>query len=292
AVGRAAAVGLVAAAGLAGCAAATAPPPARRLGVVATNFALAQLVAAVGTDRVSVTDLAAGAADDRTVTLTAAQLAAARGAAAVVEVGGGYQPRLEEAMASGEGPPPARVLALGSRLGATPSPEFWLDPRSMARAAGLVAAALEAADPAGRATYQAGAADERAVLGTLGIDYQSTLAGCIHNVAVVPDGAFAGTARYGVSLDVVGPGATAAEVAAAAAAARAGGVSAAFSEPPASAASVDEVGRQAHLRVLALDTLDGPPLAVEPSGYGYFNRMEGDLARLASGLDCPSSSGP
>jgi ABC-type Zn uptake system ZnuABC Zn-binding protein ZnuA len=110
-------------------------------------------------------------------------------------------------------------------------------------------------------------------------------------VMIVPDRAFAAAAsRDDLQLQVVGPDAPASAVGAAVAAVRSDSLGTVYSEPPVIDRPIAAVAARTHTRVLALDTLDGPPPAGEAPTTDYFNRMEDDLARLASGLDCQDSS--
>ena len=278
-------------AAVAGCGGGGGAPPAHRLNVLATNFPLAQLVTNVGGDRVTVSDLSAGAADDRTVDPLPAQVAELHHAALVVEVGDGYQPEVEAAAGAGPG-----VLALLPRLGGVRpghSAEFWLDPTAMRAATTIVAAALRAADPMGSQAYANGDNDFTAVLSTLDIDFQNTLSDCQHKVVFAPDDALVAlAARYQLSLDVLAPAATPGAVARAATLIRDQSLTTVFSEPPVADPALAALAGDTHTKLLALDTMDGPPPPPEPAGYSYFNRMEGDLARLSTGLQCVSTNEP
>jgi zinc transport system substrate-binding protein len=261
------------------------------LNVVTTNFPLAQLVANVGGNRVTVTDLSKGAADDRAVDPSPAQVAELRHAALVVEVGDGYQSRVEAAAGAGPG-----VLALLPRLGGVRpghSAEFWLDPTAMRAATGIVAGALRGADPAGAQAYANGDEDFTAVLSTLDIDFQNTLSDCPNKVVFTPDDALAGLAtRYQLRLDVLAANATPGAVARAATLVRDRSLTTVFSEPPVTDPALAALAGDTHTKLLALDTMDGAAPPPEPSGYSYFNRMEGDLARLSTGLRCVSTNEP
>jgi zinc transport system substrate-binding protein len=272
----------------AGCSASAAPPPAPLINVVATNYPLAQLVTQLGGNRVRVTDLAAGAPDDRTVAPTPAQVAQLQKAALVVEIGGGYQPAVEKA--AGAGP---RVVPLRSPAGG--DPQFWLDPALMARAVAPVERALTRLDPAGRRVYANGAQAFRALLSTLSIDYQETLSDCQARVFVAPDRAFAPVmTAAAIGLLVLRPGASPAALATATATVRNDALPTIFSEPPLNDPAIAAVARRAPARVRPLDTMDGPLLPRQPGQDTYYSRMGTDLGWLASGLQCSAAqpSGP
>ena len=106
-------------------------------------------------------------------------------------------------------------------------------------------------------------------------------------MVIAPDAAFAAIASQNLlQLEALASSAGPAAVARTVATVRAKSLTTVYSEPPVFSAAVATVAAQTHTRVLALDTLDGPPPANESANASYFNRMEGDLARLSSGLQC------
>lgn len=280
----AAAVGLALAAGaLTGCGGgASSPPPAHLLSVVATNFPLAQMTSEVGSNRVRVTDLASRAPDDRTIVPTPAQVSLMKGAALVVDVGGGYQPAVEKA--AGSAP---HVLSL--RGPARGGAQFWLDPPAMLRAAGAVRAALSRIDAAGAKTYTNGYDAFASVMSTLSIDYETTLSDCPDQTMIAPNAAF-GEVMKASALHVltVAPGASRSTISSAASTIRYQSLPTVFSEPPLSDPALVSLAHLTHDKVRPLDTLDGPAPAPEPANYSYFNRMESDLGWIAGGLQCAS----
>lgn len=262
------------------------------LQVVATNFAMAELVHGVGGNRVAVTDLAQGAPDDRTIVPDSAQTAALRSAQLVVEVGGGWQPQVETI--AGSGP---RVLALGHQvttngLTATGS-QVWLDPVAMQAAANSLAAKLTALDPAGASAYRNGVRDFNDNLYSVGIDYQSSLSGCEYNVLFTPDSAFATVAaRYGLRLHSLPAGSGNAAVNSAATLAATQSFHALFAEPPLPSPQITALAARGRSGIGQLDTMDGPPIRAEPAKSTYLDRLEANLTYLTGALYCQDSTGP
>jgi ABC-type Zn uptake system ZnuABC Zn-binding protein ZnuA len=256
------------------------------LRVVTGLYPLAQAIQQIGQSAVSVTDIVPSGADPRSYHLTALQVAEVRAAPLVVVIGGGFQPSLESAAA---GSP--RVLRLGAAL-ATADSYVWLDTDLMQRAATLMAAAMQQADPTAGRTYRAGAAAFSASVESTGIDYQSTLSVCPRRTIVTPDAAFAGMARrVGLTDQVVGTSTSPdpAHVEAQAAAAGAADVTTAFAEPFVPDATVRAVARSARLKIRTLDPLTGPPPGGWPRQANYLRLMEANLGALSAALGCPDT---
>lgn len=252
---------------------AAAPP----LTVVATNWPLSELAHEVGGSHVRVTDLAQGATDDRALSPTPAQTQALAHAQLVVEVGGGWQPKVEAAAGTG-----ARVLALGHQRSATGS-QVWLDPPSMEQAATALGNKLEALDPAAAGAFRNGVRDFNANMASVGVDYQSSLGNCQYQTLFVPDDAFgAMAAQYSLRLHVVAAGG----VTAATAAARAQSYHGLFAEPPLPASQMTQLAAQGKAKLGELDTMDGLPIKTEPANSTYVDRLEANLKYLTGGLYC------
>lgn len=276
------AAGVLAVLGLAACggSGSTAAADAPRVTVAATNWPLSELVHEVGGSHVRVTDLAAGAPDDRAITPNAAQKATLGSAQLVVEVGGGWQPKVEAAAGDGPG-----VLALGHQGSATGS-QVWLAPQVMEHAATALGAKLEALDPAAAGAFRNGVRNFNDNMSSVGIDYQSSLGDCQYQTLFVPDDAFgAAAAQYALRLHVVAPGG----VHAAAGPAEAQSYHAIFAEPPLGAPQMAQLAAQGHAKLGQLDTMDGPPIKTEPANSTYVDRLEANLKYLTGALYCADS---
>lgn len=269
---------------------------APQLSVVATMWPLAQMVSMIGGDKVTVTDLTTPGTNPRQAPVNPVVQAQLGQAAFIVEVGDGYQPALEAAIA-GAGHH-ARVLALHPAVGG-PSPALWLDPPLMTKAVQAVTDTLAQLNPAAAVSYRNGARDFDQTLRSLDIDYRSTLSGCVHPTLVTADDTFAGlAARYALVNKPINPEPSATPNAAAppdAAAVdgavstiRASGAGTVFDETLADNRLIDAAASAAGVHRKTLDTLSGPPPGGWPSGADYFSLMESNLAQLTNALKCPS----
>lgn len=276
AIAASASAATVTACGSSGPAAVTDSKP---ITVVTGLYPIAQAVQAVGEGRITAVDVVPGGVNPRTYPPTASDGEKMRGAALVVEVGGGFQPPFESAAASAP-----RVLKLESELRTT-NPYFWLDPTLMQRAVNAIAASLEQVNPSSASLYRDGARAFDEEVASTGIDFESTLSVCPTHTIVTADGAFEDMARsYGLIDQIANdnPGS--------AAAAQASGATTAFTEPFVSTSAVEAVARGAHLRVRSLDPLTGAP----PGGWSrqadYIRLMEANLGALAGALGCPDTA--
>jgi zinc transport system substrate-binding protein len=250
-------------------------------------YPLAQAVQEIGQSKVAVKDVVPPGANPTTYSLTPAQAAEVRRGGVVVEIGGGFQPSLEQAAA---GAP--RVLMLRSELN-TANPYIWLDPNTMQKAVALIAGAMEAADPAATGLFRQGEQAFAASVESTGIDYESTLSACPRTTIFTADSAFAAMANdYGLRDTAVGssPAPPPSAVRSAATAMEGAGATTIFSEPWLPSTTVEAVGAAAHAKVRVLDTLEGPPPGGWPRQADYIKLMESDLGALSSALGCPNTA--
>lgn len=134
--------------------------PAAVLSVAVSVPPLADLVTAVGDERVRVTVAMPPGADPHTFEPTPSLMAGLEGADLAVVVGSGAFPWERTLLDR-----PARpVLALVEKAGPAVEPHAWLDLDAVAALAPRLAAALGSADPAGDAGYRRRAADFAAAL--------------------------------------------------------------------------------------------------------------------------------
>jgi zinc transport system substrate-binding protein len=255
---------------------------------VATGlYPMAQAIQQIGQSKVSVTDVVPAGSDPTSYRLGPTQALQVRHAGLVVEIGGGFQPSFEQAAVGA-----SDVLGLQARLNAA-DPYVWLDPNMMQKAVGLIAGAMEAADPAAAGLFRQGARAYEASVQSTGIDYESTLSACPRMTIFTVDSAFAAMAGdYGLRDATVGSSSDAAPAAvrAAASAVQAAGATTVFSEPWRPGGLIDAVATTAHVKVRLLDTLAGPPPGGWPRQADYINLMESDLGALSSALGCPNTA--
>lgn len=162
-------------------------------------------------------------------------------------------------------------------------PDPWLDPVAMQRVTQSVADTLAGADPAGRSSYQAAARAYQAQLGSLDIDYRSSLADCGRHDIVTADLAFARTgARYGFTdYAATDPGV--------AGVVRTSGINVVFTETGVPAAAVEVLGQTAHTKVDSLNALTARTPEEVARGATYLSLMTDNLAKLRTALACVSS---
>jgi ABC-type Zn uptake system ZnuABC Zn-binding protein ZnuA len=123
-----------------------------RLPVVATTAQVADLVRAVGGERVRLTQLLAANADPHEHELRPSDVEALARARVSVRSGGDVDRWAEDVA----GPDPLALLDRVARRG--DDPHWWQDPRNAVLAVTAIRDALTRADPAGRADYADGAA--------------------------------------------------------------------------------------------------------------------------------------
>jgi zinc transport system substrate-binding protein len=231
----------------------------------------------IGGDKAAVDDIVPPGSNPLTFQPTSAQAAILRSSGLVLEIGGGFEPGIEQA-ATGA---PA-VLKLGPQLNSS-DPYVWLDPATMQNAVGAVAAAMAAADPAAASLFQRNAGGIAAQVRSMGIDFSSTFSACPGTTIVTPDNAFSAmAAAYGLHDRVVGATPTAAEVTRLVAQLPSSVPAAAISEPWVDNNGLNTVAAAGHLRIHAVDTLAGAPA----DNSSYFDLMEKNLSQISSALGC------
>ncbi len=259
------------------------------ISVVTTIYPLAQAVSAIGGATVAVVDLATPGVDPRTQTLTVTQADQVRRAAVVFDVGGGFQPSVEQTV----GGTARSVVSLAPRFGPARR-DAWLDPVLMGRSAPVIAKALAAANPAAASEYSNGEQDFSAQLASMGIDYQSGLGDCAKKDVAAPDGALSALASdYHLTLHPLGaaPAPSAGDVARATTTLVSAGITTVFSEPFVSAATVKGAAGRSGAKVRPFDTLETAPAGGWPRGSTYVSLLATNLAALTSALVCQTSTG-
>lgn len=262
-------------------------PAAPTITVATTLYPLAQAVAAIGGPAVHVEDLTVPGQDPRTLAATPTREAALRTAAVDVEVGGGFQPALEQA-ASGPG-----VVTLSPRFGpATDGP--WLDPVTMEAALPVITAALTAADPRAKSRFANGQRDLYEQLVSVSSEYQDALSACNHDQIAAPGPTLADLARqYQLRLHQLptDPDPSPSVVATAAQAVAAAGISSVLTVPWVSPSAAQAVARGASVKTRQFDTAEAPPAGGWPRGTTYVGLLDKGLSSVAGALGCPSSTG-
>ena len=199
-----------------------------------------------------------------------------RDAEVVVYVGGGFQPALEDAVASRDG----RSLDL---LKPNEDPHIWLDPRRFAQAVERIA----------RSVGGAGSVhDEIRELQRLDTEYERGLGACDRRVLVTTHAAFGRlAARYGLTqLSLAGRSPEAEpsprELERLIDDVRDSGATTIFTEPLVSNEIAETVAREADLAVATLDPIEGLSPERLDAGENYLTVMRENLVVLRKALGC------
>lgn len=156
----------------------------------------------------------------------------------------------------------------------------WLDPQAMEAVTTHVADQLAAADPAGAGAYREAAAVFRAQLGSLEVDYQTSLADCARHDVVTTDHAFDGeAARFGFHDHAVGDPGLAALI-------EADHLPVVFGEMLPPPPAVTALAAATHTKVGYLSTLTALTPDEQAQNATYVSVMTDNLAALSSALDC------
>ncbi|MGH9123496.1 MAG: metal ABC transporter solute-binding protein, Zn/Mn family [Acidimicrobiales bacterium] len=156
----------------------------------------------------------------------------------------------------------------------------WLDPQAMESVTTHVADQLAAADPAGAAAYRDAAAVFRAQLGSLEVDYQTSLADCARHDVVTTDHGFDGEgARFGFHDHAVEDPGVAALI-------EADHLPVVFGEMLPPPPAVTALAAATHTKVGYLSTLTALTPGEQARNATYVSVMTDNLAALSSALDC------
>ena len=199
-----------------------------------------------------------------------------RDAEVVVYIGGGFQPALEDAVASRTG----RSLDL---LKPNEDPHIWLDPLRFAQAVERIARSVGGAG----SVY-----DEIRELRRLDAEYERGLAECDRQVLVTTHAAFAHlAARYGLTqLSLAGRSPEAEpsprELERLIDDVRSSGATTVFAEPLVSDDVAQTVAREAGIEVATLDPIEGLSDERLAAGEDYLSVMRSNLVALRAALGC------
>jgi zinc transport system substrate-binding protein len=266
---------VVASAALAGCGE-TGLSPGDGQSVAAAFYPLAWAVARVAGEDVEVVNLTPPGAEPHDVELSPRDVETIRDADLVVYLGGGFQPAVEDAVASREGPSLDVLRGAGDV-------HVWLDPRRFAAIVEEIAERLGSAGSAHAAVRE---------VKTLDGDYRRGLARCERRTLVTAHAAFGHlAARYGLTeLSLAGrspeaePGPR--ELQRLVDAVRASGATTVFAEPLVSSRLAETVAREAGAEVATLDPIEGLTEEQLDAGEDYLSLMRANLAALRKALAC------
>ena len=248
--------------------------------VVASFYPLAYAAEQVGGPAIDVRNLTPPGAEPHDLEPTPADVQALRDADLVLLLGGGFQPRLEDAAGKGE-----RVLHLlettGLDFADNGDPHVWLDPTRYALIVNRVGTAID------RPTE-----DLERRLRALDDAFRAGLAACARREIVVSHEAFGHlTSRYGltqVPITGLNPEAEPAprDLRSAIDTVRETGATTVFVEPLVSPRVAETVARETGARTAVLNPLEGLTEDEQARGEDYFSVMRANLGALRKALAC------
>jgi zinc transport system substrate-binding protein len=261
--------------------------------VVAGFYPVAWVAERVGGDRVSVTDLTPVGVEPHDLELAAPQVDDVLDADVVVVMGDGFQPAVEDAAGSRDGPTLELLEELPAEEVAEDDPHVWLDPVLMGEVVTEVEGALVEADPGGKDTFRRNAEELQGELRALDERYRAGLATCERDLVVTAHDAFGYlTDRYGLRQEGVAGISPDAEpdarrLAELADLARDEGVTTVFTEELVSPEIAETLAREAGgLRTDVLSPLESLSPEQRDDGADYVSVMEANLAKLQAALTC------
>jgi zinc transport system substrate-binding protein len=263
--------------------------------VVASFYPLAFVAERVGGDRVTVTNLTPPGVEPHDLELTPDDLEAIAAADVVIDVGGGFQPSVEEAVAAEASGITIDALADAPALPGQDGggdPHMWLDPARVATLADRVGEALTEADPAGATVFGDRAAALRADLEALDREFRDGLASCRSRVLITNHAAFGYlAAAYDLDQRAISGLSPEAEpdpgrIAELAAEAERDGVTTVFTEELVSAEVAETLATEAGLTSAVLSPLEGLSEERAAAGEDYLSVMRANLEVMRDGLGC------
>jgi len=267
---------LIAGVFLAGCGAGEQASPEPRV-VVAALYPLAWAAERVAVDSVDeVVNLTQPGAEPHDLELSPRDVEAVRDAYVVLYAGSGFQPAVEDAVASRAAP--SVDVADGER-----DPHVWLDPLRFAQIVERIARTVGGAGTAH---------DEVKELKLLDTDYRRGLETCQRRTLVTPHAAFGHlAARYGLTeLSLAGRSPEAEpsprELEQFVEKVGASGVTTVFTEPLVSDRLAETVARETGAEVALLDPIEGLSQERLDAGEDYLSVMRANLAALRKALGC------
>ncbi len=270
------------------------------LRVVAAVYPLEEAATRVGEDRVSVTALTPPGVEPHDLELTPGDLQTIAEADLVLYLGGGFQPAVEDAIASAATGVTVDVLAAaGDRTTLltdpdgelTNDPHLWLSPARYLDVVAVVTDALSQADPVNADAYRAAAVAWSSALEALAGDFE-VLDSCVRDLLVTGHEAFGYLAAdhglrqvgiSGVSPEAEpGPG----RLAEIRQLVEDEGVTTVFAEEILPADAAETIAAETGAEVAVLHTIETRTEEQREAGLDYEGLMRENLAVLTEGLGC------
>jgi zinc transport system substrate-binding protein len=271
-----------------------------RAPIVASFYPLAEAAQRIGGDCVDVTNLTPPGVEPHDLELAPDDVEAIATAAAVLTIGGGFQPAVEEATADAEGAVIDAVDIAGSTLpvpsgeagqGLSFDPHLWLDPGGWAEIVRGIGSDLAEVLPA--SCDVAANADAYATeLERLDAEFAEGLARCDRTLIVTNHAAFGYLARaYGLTQEGISglePDAepSAQRIAELRDLVEREGVTTIFTEELVPPEVADTLASEAGVTVAVLHTLEGLTDEELAAGADYRSQMRENLATLEEALGC------
>jgi len=273
----------------------SAEPSGDTVDVVASFYPLAFVAERVGGDRATVTNLTPPGVEPHDLELSPDDLEAIAAADVVINIGGGFQPSVEEAVETEASGITIDALvdvpALPGQEGGG-DPHVWLDPALVASFTERVAAVLGEADPEGADGFADRAATLRGELETLDREFREGLASCRSRVLITNHAAFGYmAAAYDLEQRAISGLSPEAEpdpgrIAELAAEAERDGVTTIFTEELVSAEVAETLASEAGLATAVLSPLEGLTEERAAVGEDYLSVMRANLEVMRDGLGC------
>lgn len=250
--------------------------------VVAAVHPLAELVRAIGGDRVQVTDLTPSGTEPHDLELSSRDVDHVLDADLVVYLGGGFQRAVAEAATRAEG---ERLDVLDGVPGGDEDPHIWLDPQLLVPVARAIGEALDGID--GSDTFVVEADRVIAELHELDAELDRGLDDCDRRTIVTAHAAFGRFAsRYGLEQQAITGISPESEpdpkrLDELATLVEQGGLTTVFTEALVSPAVAEALAREAGVDTAVLDTLEA-----RAGDATYGARMRANLAVLRKALGC------
>lgn len=275
--------------------------------VVASFFPLAEAAAAVGADRVAVTNVTPIGAEPHDVELSPTDVDTVLDADLLLYQGGGFQPAIERLVDQRAGGSVDVLEGLelieaddgahgdegdSEHEGEESDPHVWLDPLRYADIVERIGAALGEADPEGRASYRSNAEAHAGRVRDLHERFDERLRGCDRDLLVVTHAAFGYlTERYGLHQEPIAGISPEGEpdprrLSELVTLVEEEGVTTVFTEPLISPEVAQALAREAGVATAVLNPLEGLTDEEAAAGETYLSVMERNLQAIADALGC------
>jgi len=273
---------------------------AEKVAVVASFYAMYEFGRQVGADRVTVRNLTPAGAEPHDYEPTPSDIIAINSAKVLIYNGGGLEPWVKKFLAQ----VPSRVQKVNATNGirlatssqgedrGSPDPHVWLDPVLAQREVSNILAGFVKADPDGKAVYEANAATFNQKLAGLHDRTQKTFARCGAKVFVANHAAFGYFARrYGLTQITIAGFAPETEPSAAKIReilrlVKRYKLRVIYAETLTSPRVASVIAKEAGIRILVLNPLEGLTDQELKQGKEYLSIMDENVRNLVQGFEC------